>query len=335
MKLLPRLRLWAVVAALLVGGYAAFKVSPWPGALLARAVFTLDARHSARMMEKYVPADVSAHRNLRYSDTGEGKDGYLDIYYPSEIRASDRLLPTVVWVHGGGWVSGSKDDVANYARIIAGKGYTVAAVNYSLAPRAKYPIPVRQVNSALRYLRENAHRFHIDASTFVLAGDSAGSHIVAQLANGISVPAYAEALAIEPAIGRPQLAAVILYCGAYDLKLVHLDGPFAPLVKTLLWAYGGSKDFMSDQAFASASVINYVTPAFPPAFVSAGNGDPLESQSRIFAKTLASRGVKVEPLFFPGNYSPPLPHEYQFKLDTEAAQLALERSLAFLAEQTR
>jgi acetyl esterase/lipase len=87
----------------------------------------------------------------------------------------------------------------------------------------------------------------------------------------------------------------------------------------------------NDPRFATASVINYVTADFPPAFISAGNRDPLLPQSRAFAEVLAGRGVLVERLFSPDHYKPELPHEYQFDLDTDAARLALERSIEFLS----
>jgi len=57
-------------------------------------------------------------------------------------------------------------------------------------------------------------------------------------------------------------------------------------------------------------------------------------QSIALADRLASRGVRVERLFF-ADYKPSLPHEYQFNLDNEAGRLALERSVAFLARQIR
>jgi acetyl esterase len=78
-----------------------------------------------------------------------------------------------------------------------------------------------------------------------------------------------------------------------------------------------------------------VTGEFPPSFISAGNGDPLLPQSIALADRLASRGVRVERLFFVSDRQPPLPHEDQFSLDNEAGRLALERSLAFLARQIR
>lgn len=189
------------------------------------------------------------------------------------------------------------------------------------------------MNAALAYLERNAKRLHVDASRFVLAGDSGGAHIAAQVANLVSVPAYAAALGIAPSIKRPQLRGVILYCGPYDLGKINFDGPFGGFMRTVLWSYFGRKDFRDHPLFATASVIDYLTADFPPAFVSVGNGDPLAPQSRALAQALAARGVRVDALFFPEDYALALLHEYQFKLDTEAGRLALERSLKFLAER--
>jgi acetyl esterase/lipase len=138
-----------------------------------------------------------------------------------------------------------------------------------------------------------------------------------------------------PAIERRQLAALILYGGSYTIDGVDLDGPFGGFLRTVLWAFSGSKDFKSNPNFATAWVLNHVTAEFPPSFISGGNGDPLLPQSIALADRLASRGVRVERLFFASDRQPPLPHEYQFNLDNEAGRLALERSVAFLARQIR
>ena len=74
----------------------------------------------------------------------------------------------------------------------------------------------------------------------------------------------------------------------------------------------------------------HVTPAFPPAFISAGNADPLEPHSHAMAAALQKQGVRVDALFFPKDHALPLPHEYQFNLDSEAGRQAMERSVAFL-----
>ena len=97
------------------------------------------------------------------------------------------------------------------------------------------------------------------------------------------------------------------------------------------WAYSGKRDFMNDPGFARASVVDYVTADFPVAFISAGNADPLLPQSRELAAALAARGVRVDSLFFPDDYAPALPHEYQFNFDFDASRVALERAVGFLA----
>jgi acetyl esterase len=205
-------------------GYIAFQTSPWPGALLIRWVFDKEAHSASVALEKHLPAGISAKLNEHYDPSDE--DAYLDVFYPSAIEDSDRVLPTIVWIHGGGWLSGSKGQIANYSKILASKSFTVVSVDYSIAPGAIYPTPIRQVNTSLSYLERNARRLHIDSSQFVLAGDSGGAHIAAQVANIITAPSYAKALGLMPAIKRSQLNGLILFCGAYDVGSVHLDGPF-------------------------------------------------------------------------------------------------------------
>ena len=323
--------LWTVViaVALVAAASIAFQVSPWPSVLLIRYAFQKDAVSVSRALEKHVPEGISAQLNEHYA-AADG-DAYLDVFYPSKVANSERSLTTIVWVHGGGWVSGTKDQIANYAKILAGKGYTVVGVDYSLAPGATFPTPARQVNTALAYLANNAKRLHVDPSRFVLAGDSGGAHIAAVVANAIAVPSYAKAVGIAPSIERSQIAGMLLYCGPYTAEGINLDGPFGNFMKTVLWAFSGEREFKANSHFATAWVMNYVTAVFPPTFISAGNADPLLPQSVAFAGALSRYGVRVDSLFFPDDYKPPLPHEYQFNLDTEPGKLALERSIAFLS----
>jgi acetyl esterase len=321
---------WILGMALLLaaGVYVAFQVSPWPSALLVRYAFDVDGARTAKALEKHLPANVSEILNQQYAP--DDRDALLDAFYPSSLANGGPAPLTVVWVHGGGWVSGSKEQVGNYTRILAGKGFTAVSVGYSIAPGAVYPAPVRQVNAALAYLVANAERLHINPSRIVLAGDSAGAQIVSQLANIIASPSYARAVGIEPSIERRQLAGMLLYCGVYTMDGVDLDGPFSGFLHTVLWSYTGTRDFIANKAFALAWAEPNVTPDFPPTFVSAGNGDPLLPQSLLMAAALEKNGVRVERLFFPEDHAPKLPHEYQFNLDTEAGKLALERSVEFL-----
>jgi len=184
-------------------------------------------------------------------------------------------------------------------------------------------------------LLTHAEELNIDTRRIVLAGDSAGAQIAAEVANLTTSPVHAQRMGIVPALASEQLAGMLLYCGPYDAGLVQWDSPFAGFMRTVLWSYLGKKDFRDDPRLDVFSVSRHVTPAFPPSFVSAGNADPLEPHSRALVAALNANHVKVEGLFFPKDYTPALPHEYQFNLDIDAGRQALQRSVAFLTSLER
>lgn len=320
----------------------ALNVSPRPGALLIRSVFEKGAADVKRAMEAHAPGGISSSLDQPYRS---GDDhARLDVYF-SETVGPDERLPAVVWIHGGAWISGHKDDAAPYFQLIAAEGDTVASVDYSLAPGATYPTPIHDVNDALAYVQQNAARFHVDPDRIVLAGDSAGAQITSQVAALTTNPAFAVQLGIAPALKPAQLRGVILYCGIYDMDAFtqHDEIPGADTfltrllswgVNTVVWAYTGERGG-KPSAMNQMSTIDHVTAAYPAAFISGGNGDPLTNdQSRPLAAKLQQLGVPVATLFFPPNHEPSLGHEYQFKIDTPDAQNAFTQMIAFLHERT-
>jgi acetyl esterase len=320
------------LALLVIAAYAALEVSPWPAALAVRYGFDLGARRTAQALAEHVPSGVAAQLDRQYGTAGDS-DTLLDVFYPAALT-DGQVLPTVLWVHGGGFISGSKEQVGEYARILAAGGYTVAAVNYSVAPTHTYPLPVRQMHQALGYLAAHAAALHVDAQRFVLAGESAGAQIAAQVANTITSARYAQQVGVTPEIRPTQLAGLILYCGPYEMGRLRGTLGYGLFARAMLWAYSGRRDFGADRAFAMAALRPYLTGRFPPSFISVGNADPLAAQSYALAAALASRGVRVDTLFFAADHVPPLAHEYQFDLDSAEGRLALERSLSFLTTLT-
>jgi acetyl esterase len=314
------------VAAL--GVLLALETSPWPSALLIRIGFDIGGRRTNRALAHRVPPGLSALLNESYDPADPG--ARLDVFYPSAAPGNRELL-TIVWIHGGGFVAGNKDQIASYAKILAASGYTVVTVNYSIAPERTYPTPLRQVNAALAYLAREAPRLHVDPNRFVLAGDSAGALIATQVANMITSPDYARLLGISPMLRPSQIKGVLLYCGPYDLEPTRQGGTPGWFGRSVLWAYSGRRDFVNDSQLRTLAVINYLTPRFPPSFISVGNADPLAQHSYRLAAALTRLGAKVDTLFFPNDYSPGLPHEYQFSLDGAAGRLALRRSSEFVA----
>lgn len=325
MRVFPLLVWTGGVLVVLAAAIAiAFVVSPWPSVLIIQRTFAGGDTASEAALEKHVPPGIVSVGNVAY---GQGPDEIFDINYPPGAAPQ---LPAIIWVHGGGWVAGSKEGVANYLRILAGYGYVTVGVEYSTAPGATYPTPVRQVNDALKYLLAHAAGLGIDPSAIILAGDSAGAQIAAQLALLSTDADYSGKIGIAPALTPAQLRGIILVSGAYDINGLKLDGPFGGFINTVLWAYSGVKDFLNDEQFKLVSVTQYATAAFPPAFISSGNADPLGPQAVALATKLETLGVPVDALFFPPDHAP-LEHEYQFNLDTAAGQEALDRIVDYLS----
>ena len=302
-------------------------LSPWPSALAIRAVFDIGGVRMNALLAGQVPAEVTGETGQRYDP--DNPELRLDAYFPSTARQGGQQLLTVVWIHGGGFVAGSRAQVANYAKILAAHGYTVVAVDYSLAPSATYPTPLREVNVALAYLGREAQRLHVDPARIVLAGDSAGALIAAQLANLITAPRYARMLNIVPAVLARQLRGVVLYCGPYDVGVGSGRSP-GWFGHAVLESYMGRRDFGLHPLLPTLRITNFVTPQFPRSFISVGDADPLAAQSYQLARALRLLGVQVDTLFFDHLQGPPLAHEYQFDLRLPAARQALERSVEFL-----
>jgi len=320
--------LWLLGTLLVLGlaGYATSKISPWPSALFLRFAFDYGADKKSEALKKHVPDHIITIPDQCYDPTDP--KALLDVYYPE----NQTLTASIVWVHGGGWLSGNKKQVANYCKILASKGFSVVSIDYALAPSVVYPGPVRQLNTALEYLTQNQQRLHIRTTKMILAGDSAGAQIAAQTAALLTSPEYAKLLGIVPKTPVCPIAGLVLYCGPYDIGKTDVETGFKGLARPILWSYSGTKDFLTDTYFKTASVNQYLTKHFPPAFISAGNGDDLLFQSQVLARHLGDLGVPVDTLFFPNTYTPKLPHEYQFDLDQKAGTTALQRSVQFITK---
>ncbi len=319
------IRILAAIALLGLVGFAAFKFSPWPSVLLIRHTFDADSELRNAALEKHRPAGVMALRDVSY---GGGK---FDVFMPD----TPGVRPIVFWIHGGAFIAGQKEDVAPYLEILASKGFVVIGIGYTTAPAAKYPGPVIQVNEAISFAISKAADYRFDTSKIFLAGDSAGAQLAAQTATIATNAGYAAATGIKAALQPAQLRGVLLNCGIFDPSKINLEGAFGGFIRTVLWSYFGERDPAAIAKFDEFNVSRHLSPAFPPAFITVGNGDPLAPQSVLMADAIKAQGVVVDELYFQPDYEPKLPHEYQFNLDTDAARQALARVTEFLNTRSK
>jgi acetyl esterase/lipase len=318
-------RFLIVIAVLAAAVIAALEFSPWPSVLVIRQTFDVDSARRNEALVKHLPSNVEVIKDVSY---GSGK---LDAFLPD----TPDPMPVVFWIHGGAFIAGQKEDVAPYLEILASKGFAVIGIGYTTAPAAIYPEPVRQVNEAIGFTLSKAAGYRIDPAMVFIAGDSAGAQMAAQTAAIITNPDYAVATGIKPALQSDQLRGVLLNCGIFDPSKINLDGVFGGFIRTVLWSYFGERDPAKIPKFDEFNVTRHLTPAFPPAFITVGNDDPLAPQSVLMAEALKAQGVRTDELYFPPEYQPKLPHEYQFNLDIEAGQTALARIVAFLQARSQ
>lgn len=121
-----------------------------------------------------LPDGVRAFRNIEYVPGGHERQK-LDLYVPAKGAG----FPLVVWVHGGAWLAGNKDNTK--ATWLLDQGYAVASINYRLSLHAQFPAQIEDCKAAIRWLRINAARYGYDPERIGVWGASAGGHLVALL----------------------------------------------------------------------------------------------------------------------------------------------------------
>jgi acetyl esterase/lipase len=98
----------------------------------------------------------------------------LDVWYQHEVKTPS---PTLVYIHGGGWIFGTKEGGVYQFLPFLEKGWTVVNVEYRMASASLAPAAVEDTRCALRWVYRNAERWHFDTGKIVLMGHSAGGHL--------------------------------------------------------------------------------------------------------------------------------------------------------------
>jgi acetyl esterase/lipase len=227
------------------------------------------------------------HRSdVTYCTSDDGTKLKMDIYPPQNAEAP---APVVVYVHGGGWMSGSKND--DIARTFFGeltqRGYLVASLNYRLAPKYLFPAQIEDVKCAIRHLRANAASYNLDPDHIGAMGGSAGGHLVSLL--GTTDPSLGWDTGEYPGQSS-RIQAVIHMYGPSDLLALFKN--WQQPVGEQVFGAASNSDPLLDQY----SPVTYITPDDPPFLILQGVQDgvvPTE-QAQILYDRLSAAGVPVQ-----------------------------------------
>lgn len=237
--------------------------------------------------------------------------------------------PLIVYIHGGGWSTGSAESVSWYAKLLASNGYIVANVDYSLAPEYKYPASTIQLVETVNYLYENADKYGYDNNCIFIAGNSAGAHLSSQLGAIFTNDKYTNLLNAECRVPAKSIRGLILYNGVYNFDTVGECG--FPFFGNLAWSYTGVKEYNKYDRIDELSVIKHIGDNYPPVFITVGDTDPLEPQTLEFIEELKNKSLNYQSLLWTGTKSN-LWHDYIYEQNTEEAVKAYEETIEFISK---
>lgn len=221
--------------------------------------------------------------------TANNTDLKLDIYR----RKTDAPTPTVIFIHGGGWVSGTKEAASLNALPYLEMGFSVVNVEYRLAPNSLAPAAVEDCRCALRWVVRNADKYHFDPRRIITSGGSAGGHLALTTGLMTSAAGFDGECPAESwtsaARSEPHVAAVINWFGITDVADV-LEGPNA---KGYAVEWLGSLPNRKQLA-QQLSPIAYVSEHTPPVITIHGDQDKLVPYSEAVRlhDALKKAGVK-------------------------------------------
>ncbi|MBF9069059.1 alpha/beta hydrolase [Streptacidiphilus fuscans] len=238
------------------------------------------------------------------------------IYRP---ELTEPTAGALLHLHGGGWWSGSPDDVDTRCRHLAtGAGIVVVSVGYRLAPEHRFPIPLHDAFTALHWMVQHARRLRIDPQRIGVGGESAGGNLAAALA------------ILTRDQSGPPLRLQLLEVPALDLTLssdsvrAFGDGYFLTATD-LAWCV---EQYLGDQDAINplASPLHVASlDGLPPAVITTAQYDPLADDGSRYADRLREAGIPCSFVCYPGmvhsshHLTALLPTAVQWRNDVVAA----------------
>ena len=222
------------------------------------------------------PDDVVILDDLNY---GNGTyENLLAVHLPA---GTNRKLPCIVDVHGGGWFYGSKDLYRHYCSMLAQHGFAVVNFNYRLMPDHLFPAALEDTNKVMRWLKENSEKYSLDLNNVFLVGDSAGAQIASQYLAIWTNEEYAKLFDFVLPQGI-EIRGFVGNCGVYDV----LSGEISRML-----SYYFGRDYRNKSA--RLDVFGHITSAFPPSFIMTAARDQAFAEALPFAKVLQAAGVEA------------------------------------------
>ncbi len=206
-------------------------------------------------------------------------------------------FPAVVCIHGGGFRAGTRDGYDGLIKKLAENGYVAVTVTYRLAPKYQFPAAVNDVKAAVRWLRANAAKYHIDPNRIGAMGGSAGGHLAQFL--GVTADQKQFEGDGENLDQSSRVACVVNFYGPSDFTKSY--GKSVDAAEVLPLFLGGNVE-QARQRHIVASPLYWVTPNAAPTLCIHGTKDNYVAfeQAQWIVDKLKAAGVEAELLTMEG-----------------------------------
>ena len=155
-------------------------------------------------------------------------DHMLNLYYPEDFKAGSGKLPTIVYIHGGGWMYGSADISDRYLGYLASRGFAVMTMNYRLLQRSDLQKIIADIFDAMHWLGKYGPVRGFDLEKVLVCGDSAGGHL------SILTTCISENAELQKIYGVKALP--------YKISAVSVSSPVAETGKLYICSAEGTPD---------------------------------------------------------------------------------------------
>ena len=247
---------------------------------------------AAPASELKIPDDVAFERGIEYSNAG-GESLQVNLAQPKNANGA---LPAIVCIHGGGFRAGTREGYDKLCVTLAQHGYVAMTVTYRLAPKFPFPAAVQDCKTAVRWLRANAAKYHVDPKRIGVTGGSAGGH----LAQFLGVTAGVKEFEGEGNLDQSSAVnCVVNYYGPSDLTKSYEASVDAAEVLPLF--LGGDLSTKRREHIV-ASPLYWVTPFAAPTLLVHGTEDRYVAydQATWMRDKLKASAVEVDLLTLPG-----------------------------------
>jgi arylformamidase len=275
--------------------------------ILSLILFILFIQQSfSQETKSFDSTNVRHHLDIFYTETKDSLQS-LDVYWNSKSKDAKVLM----FVHGGGWLSGDKKQYRDMASRLAKNELTVVLINYRLSPKVKFPSHIEDVASAIHWAESSIETYNGNKENIYLMGHSAGGHLISLL---LFDKSYLEKYEMIPS----DIVGAITISGVFEIKPQE-----GGATKKYLEMVFGDNETIWESATCKNHIDTETKNMVPPFLISWGKEESklIVDESQKIITEFNANEIKFQPFIFEGK------NHYAFKDDLKDSESGFYRTL--------